>query len=80
MKIGDLIRFRMVWKHDNHVYNKDGIAIKWDIVQPRVDDEDWSKPVLVIGRQASPNEGLWIILLEGKPGVISEENYEIQQI
>ena len=67
MKVGDLIRFRADWIHANHKYDKDGVAIDWDIISPRPDDEGWSNPVLVVERW----EGMWICLDNGERIVVS---------
>ena len=50
MKVGDLIRYRMSWTHDEH----------GDVVQPRLDGGGWSGPVLVIYEYPPPDEGLFI--------------------
>ena len=79
VKIGDLIKFRMAYA-SKPLEIVEGVIVKWKVVQPRVDDEDWASPALVIGREAPPNEALWIVLYDGNPCVIDEENYEIQPL
>ena len=66
MKVGDLIRFRSDWIHANHKY-ENGIAVDWEVVSPRPDDEGWSNPVLVVERW----EGMWICLDNGERIVVS---------
>ena len=67
MKVGDLIRYRDDWVHTNHEYNDSGVAINWDVVSPRLDDEGWSNPVLVLERW----EGMWICLRSGEKIVVN---------
>jgi len=76
MKVGDLIRFRSDWTHANHEYDENGVAINWDVISPRTDDEGWSNPVLVVERW----EGMWICLEHGvrivinpNPGTVAVE-------
>ena len=67
MKVGDLIRFRCDWIHANHEYDENGVAINWDIISPRPDDEGWSNLVLVVERW----EGMWVCLDNGERIVVS---------
>lgn len=79
MEIGDLIKFRLAFKHDP-LEIVEGIMVKWNVTEPRIDDEGWLMPALVIGREPPPNEALWIVLYDGNHCIIDEENYEIQPL
>ena len=67
MKLGDLIRWRQDWIHANHEYDENGVAIKWDVLYPRTDDEGWSDPCLVV-EELEPN--LWVCLYRGQRIVV----------
>jgi hypothetical protein len=58
IKPGDLIKYRHDWRHVNHIYNEDGIAVSWEVEAPRQDNEEWSQPCLVLRSWAE----MWIVL------------------
>ena len=39
--------------------------------------EDWSNPCIVLRQYESPNEGLWIVWVDGINAVIDDNNYEV---
>ena len=63
MKVGDLIRHRQAWVRDPYD----------DTPVPRIDDEGWSEPILIVERYPPPDEALYIGLDgDGVRVVISE--------
>jgi len=62
VKIGDLILTRQAWVRDSH-----------DEPIPRVDDEGWSEPILIVEQYPPPDEALYVGLDgKGRHIVISE--------
>ena len=39
--------------------------------------DDWSNPCIVLRQYESPNEGLWIVWVDGINAVIDDNNYEV---
>ena len=63
MKVGDLVLTRQAWVRDPHD----------DTTGPRLDDEGWSEPILIVDRFPPPDESLYVGLDgEGDRVVISE--------
>ena len=63
MKVGDLILHRQAWVRDPHD----------DTTGPRLDDEGWSEPVLIVDQFPPPDESLYVGLDgDGVRVVISE--------
>ncbi len=42
--------------------------------------EDWSNPSIVVSQYESPDEGLWIIWVDGVHAVIDSVNYEVMYL
>ena len=72
MKVGDIVRYRIAWKHDD----------EGRPVPVTTEDDGWSEPVLVVKKYSSDDDGLFIVLQEGFEIVLSgpDENYEIDVI
>ncbi len=71
MKVGDLIRYRMSWTHDEN----------GEVVQPRLDEEGWSGPVLVTYEYPPPDKGLFICLENmNQICLADDECYDIEVI
>ena len=63
MKVGDLILTRQAWVRDPY----DDTAV------PRLDDEGWSEPILIVDQFPPPDESLYVGLDgEGVRIVVSE--------
>jgi hypothetical protein len=50
MKVGDLILTRQAWVRDPYD----------DTTGPRLDDEGWSEPILIVERYLPPDESLYV--------------------
>ncbi len=42
--------------------------------------EDWSNPCIVLREYEAPDEGLWVVWVDGIRAVIDNENYEITHL
>ena len=42
--------------------------------------EDWSNPCIVVRQNESPDEGLWIVWVDGIYAVMDNENYEVMYL
>ncbi len=42
--------------------------------------EEWSNPSIVVSEYTPPNEGLWVVWVDGELGVIDTQNYEIAHL
>tara|TARA_Y100001963_G_C6462063_1_gene300596 strand:+ start:155 stop:340 length:186 start_codon:yes stop_codon:yes gene_type:complete len=42
--------------------------------------EDWSNPCIVLQEYEAPDEGLWVVWVDGVKAVIDNENYEITHL
>ena len=50
MKVGDLVLMRQAWVRDPYD----------DTPVPRLDDEGWSEPILIVDQFPSPDESLYV--------------------
>ena len=50
MKVGDLVLTRQAWTRDPYD----------DAPIPRLDDEGWSEPILIVERYPPPDEALYV--------------------
>jgi len=44
-------------------------------------NEDWSNPAIVLEQYEAPNEGLWVVWVDGEKYVVMDDgNYEITHL